>query len=114
MSVRVQVALPSNATHTGRPDLLPVTLNADPVEGQEIMVKGRPWRVKGIGYSSEPGFLFTVYCEESEPADELTQAELERLIRLARDVKRKAVGHVTVDLSPVNGGLWIVGYKRAA
>lgn len=49
-----------------------------------------------------------------EPADELTQAELERLIRLARDVKRKAVGHVTVDLSPVHGGLWIVGYKRAA
>lgn len=49
-----------------------------------------------------------------EPTDELTQAELERLIRLARSVKRRAVGHVTIDLSPVNGLLWIVGYKRAA
>jgi hypothetical protein len=48
-----------------------------------------------------------------EPVDDLTQAELERAIKLMRDVKAKRVGKMAVELSPITGTLWITGWKRA-
>lgn len=48
-----------------------------------------------------------------EPADELTQAELERLIEIARKVKaRRGVKMGTFKLK--DGGLYIEGWSRAA
>lgn len=47
-----------------------------------------------------------------EPADELTQAELERGINLLRKVKRGEVKMGTVKV--VDGRLYIEGWKRAA
>lgn len=48
-----------------------------------------------------------------EPSDELTQAELERLIVTARKVKRRQCGHGTIDLNAVTGQLWIKGWRPA-
>ena len=50
---------------------------------------------------------------EYEQPDELTPAELERIIRLARDVKTRKIGRLTVDIH-VHGGLYIMGWRKAA
>ena len=48
-----------------------------------------------------------------QPVDDLTQAELERAIKIMRDVKAKRMGRMMVELSPVTGTLWITGWRRA-
>lgn len=48
-----------------------------------------------------------------EPADELTQKELEQLIGIARNVKCRRVERLTVERNAKTGQLWIKGWRAA-
>ena len=50
----------------------------------------------------------------SQQSDELTQDELERLIKIARAVKGRRLGKGTIDIHATNGGLYIMGWRKAA
>jgi len=47
------------------------------------------------------------------PFDGLTRGELERLIKLAREVKSRKVDRLTVEINRTNGGLFIAAWRKA-